>query len=68
MHMASPVVEVLTYAASGSWGFGAGRGGDIGRESEVIGGPPVGFWACGASVFVSVFEVLLMVMVLCIGT
>ena len=59
--MSCPVVEVLAEATAGSRGFWTGGGCDIGGESEIVGRPSGGRLACGATMGITVRQVLVVV-------
>ena len=65
--MACPVVEVLAVATAGSRGFGAGGGCDIGGECKIVGRPSGGRLACGATMGITVRQVLVVVVMCGVG-
>jgi hypothetical protein len=66
--MACPVIEMLAEATSGSRGFGTGGGCDIGGEGEIVGRPSGGRLACGATMGITVRQILLVVVMSGVGT
>ena len=67
MHVACPVVEMLTEAAARPGGFGAGSGGNVCGECEVVIGPAGVYLTGGATVFIPLGQILSVVMMCGIG-
>lgn len=67
LHMACPIVEMLADTATSPWCFGSGGGSDIGGKGKVESGPSLGYGAGESTVCVSIFEILSVVIVGCIG-
>ena len=67
MHVACPVVEMLTEAAARPGGFGAGSGGNVCGERKVVVGPAGVCLTGGATVFIPLGQILAVIVMCGVG-
>lgn len=67
VHVACPIVKMLTEAAARTGGFGAGSGGNVCGECEVVVGPAGVCLTSGATVFIPLGQILPVIVMCGIG-